>query len=133
MKYDIILANNFAGQSKNRAKKSLEKILCIRQELDKKSKELVQLEGPRLSLLDTNPLDPTLDELDVALIDLQAHWDHLLTSFSKQSHALGISEQQSLKRLMTNEYLCLLVNMQAKKQHIREHIQHRKFELSRIE
>ena len=88
-----------------------------------------------MSLLDTNPLDPTLDELDVALIDLQAHWDHLLTSFSKQSHTLGISEQQSLKRLMTNEYLCLLVNMimQAKKQRIREHIRHQKFELSRIE
>ena len=133
MKYDIILANNFAGQSKNHAKKSLEKILRIRQELDKKSKELVQLEGRRLSLLDTNPLDPTLDELDVALIDLQAHRDHLLTSFSKQSQALGISEQQSLKRLMTNEYLCLLVNMRAKKQRIRERIRRRKFELARIE
>ena len=85
VKYGIILANNCAGQSKNHAKKSLEKFLYIQQELENKSKELVQLEGQQLSLLDINPLDPTLDKLDVALMDFKAHRDHLLTSFSKQN------------------------------------------------
>jgi hypothetical protein len=99
------------GQSKNCTKKALERILRVRQELDKKARELTTLEECQISLLEVDPLYPTLEELDISVRDLKAHRDWLLTSLGKQNQALGISEQQSLKRLMNSEYLCLQVNM----------------------
>jgi hypothetical protein len=111
----------------------LEKVVQLCQELEKKMRELKDLEGRRVSLLETDPLDASLEELDIAVTDLTAHRDRLISSLSKQSQALGISEQETLKRLMKSEYLCLRMNMRAKKQRIRERIRCQKFELSHVE
>jgi hypothetical protein len=111
----------------------VEKILHLHQELVKKKREVNDLEGRCVTLLETDPLDASLEELDLAMADSTAHRDRLISSLRKQSQTLGISEQASLKKLIKSEYLTLRMNMRAKKQCIWEQICRQKFELSRIE
>jgi hypothetical protein len=111
----------------------LQSVLRLRQELNKKTKETSELESSRLTLLENNPLDSSLDELDMMVAESKAHRDRLSITLSKQTQALGVSDQHSLKNLMKSEYLSLRMNMRAKKQRIRERIRRRKFELSRVE
>jgi hypothetical protein len=93
----------------------------------------------QVSRLEQQFMDAADDEdPDAALYEMQytAARDALTaaeTNLRKKEQALGVEQNQALKRLAESEYMRLVMNTRALKRRLRDRLRARKFELDRVE
>ena len=124
----ILSRHGLSGRSKNKGRKAVQAILVLETSLADKRKEISKLEK---TLINGDPFD--ISELSEQLDDARRHFAALDQGLRRKRAALGVGEQQDLKKLQQDAFLCMRMNALALKERIRDRLRQRKFEIEKLE
>ena len=119
------------GRSKDIAKRAIEEILALRMTLSTHEETINVLEAKLEVGLNCDGVDIT--EFTMLLDEARLKASRIRTSLQCKQAALGVDAWLDLQQLMNNAFLRLRMNARALKQHIRDRLRQRKFELERLE
>jgi hypothetical protein len=118
----------YKGRSKNQGRQTVEAILALEEALELRKKIISKLEAQ----LATNDLADVAN-LVQQLQDERQHFSKIEQGLNHKRTLLGVSEQANLVQLKQNSFLRLRMNALALKQHIRDRLHQRKFEIEKFE
>lgn len=121
---------SITGQSKNKGKDAIEKILQLRKARDMLRRQIRGLED---SVADKLTEAYLIAEAELQLPDLRGRLEQIATRVRSLENLLGVSDHARLKQMINNPFISACMNAHALKICLREKLRSRKFELDCLE
>jgi hypothetical protein len=120
--------NSDAGRSKTKGKQAVQAVLELSESIGLQKAAIAKLETTLTQTALFNVVD-----ISGQLQDARAHLAHLERGFERRKSALGVGEQANLRSLQRDAFVRLRMNALALKQHLRDRLRQRKFEIEKLE
>ncbi|GBE80067.1 hypothetical protein SCP_0212700 [Sparassis crispa] len=117
-------------RSRDKGKKAIQTILALQKMLGAYNESVRLLE---LKLLGDDDDIFSIEEVSLKLMEARSKVVNVKQALQRKKTALGVGERLQLSHLINNAFLRLRMNAHAVKQHIRDRLHQRKFELERLE
>lgn len=120
----------FTEQSKTKGKKAVEEVVRLRNARNAAEREIARLE---LVMVDAESDFLEVESAEERVEALKASSAKTLVQLRMKERALGVQEQEDVRKLMKSPYIQKRMNARALKIRIRDLLRSRKFEFDRIE